>query len=182
MVEHRTHPAGPAFAGAFEDQPRHCRNLMPPRPRLNALGPAIPAWWQRELKKIDKRFVLQFHPTGRVQGSPKVIGFWAVCTQLPRSGLLFKQHVMTLVGQDGCHRTPDARDLRRIKEGWWTTKNQGFYAIFDAIDRNADIAEAEYEQRCQEEQIGLIDRILVDQDPFLNTPRVCLSTPRTKGR
>lgn len=173
MVEQR-HPGGPRFAGSLEDQPRHVRNLMPARPRLNALGPPIPLWWRRELEKIDKRFVLQFHPTGRVQGSPKILGFWAVCTRLPRSGLLFKQHVLTLTDQNGCHRTPDARDIKRIKEGWWITKNEGFYAIFDEIDRNADIQEAEYEQRCHEEQCDLIDKVLVKVDPVLRLPRVCV--------
>ena len=87
---------------------------------------------------------------------------------------MFKQHVLTLTDQDGCHRTPDARDLQRIKEGWWITKNEGFYAIFDEIDRNADIQEAEYEQRCHEEQLDLIDKALVKVDPVLRIPRVCV--------
>lgn len=181
MVATKAHPGGPKFSGAIEDEPRHDRKVMPARPHLNALGPSIPEWWKRELTKIDERFVLQYNPTGHVLGSKGTLGFWAVCIQLPRSKLLFKQHVLPLVDDDGFQRMPTAFDLTRIRAGWNIARNEGFYALFDAIDRNADTQEAAYEQQCEDQQLANVDAVITEIDPYLNSPRIC-TTPHSNRR
>jgi hypothetical protein len=102
------------------------KNFMDPRPGWNAIGPYVPAWFRRRLKRIDPKLVLQFFPPTwldkrGVFSDSFPLGTWVVCRKMKRTGwlLLHKNWVWQLCGQsltDGkwYPRTPTMEDVRLL--------------------------------------------------------------------
>ena len=123
------------------------RNLvMEPRRDWNALGPKLPPWFRRRLKRIDPKLVLQFMPPrwftpGGADPAQYPFGVWAICRRLPgTTGWLLKKWVWNLADQHGRYQDPGmdtieiirmARDLAR--SGQHDVLEREFGRTIDAI-------------------------------------------------
>ena len=97
------------------------------RPEWNRMGPQLPLWFQRQIKRVDPRLCLQFVPPKSEEipdGGPTKWknGAWHICSEIPRSRWLARRSVFVLVEQNGEIIEPDhelipillhARRLRR---------------------------------------------------------------------
>lgn len=91
-----------------------------PRPDWNRLGPHVPSWFRRELRKIDPRLAMQFIPPMTVDPagvSPHLFpgGMWAICRKMPHSGMLCKRWNMTLTNQYGFYQKPTRETVRVLR-------------------------------------------------------------------
>lgn len=149
-------PMGAFNPACMEVAERMDKKLMPPKPGWNLMGPYISRRWRDALARINKRLVLQYFPYGKIAGS-KERGFWSVCLKMPRTKLLFKQAVISLVDDNGKFSPPSWGMLAAIKRGMWRFRHEGFDAELDTLDRQLDAAG---QKRQDEEQTDLFDRIM----------------------
>lgn len=149
-------PMGAFNPACMEMAERMSRKMVPPKPGWNLMGPYISRRWREALARINKRLVLQYFPYGKIAGS-KERGFWSVCLKMPRTNLLFKQAVISLVDDNGKFSPPSWGMLAAIKRGMWRFRHEGFDAELDTLDRQLDAAG---QKRQDKEQINLFDSIM----------------------
>lgn len=104
--------------------------FMEPRPRWNSMGPRLPCWFRKQLKRVDKSLHLQFmvpsyvHPDG-VAPSQYPLGVWIVSKALKRTGwlLLHSRWTWSLSRPMQCsdgmwrdfHRIPTRSDIKILR-------------------------------------------------------------------
>lgn len=100
------------------------KNLMPVRPDWNRMGPGVPAWFRKKLKRFDKSLQLQFLPpsnwvqprdynkTLRPDMYPQ--GGWQICRKL-RNGWLHAIAVFSLTDRHGRPCNPSLETLQVLR-------------------------------------------------------------------
>lgn len=91
------------------------RYYMHRRKDWNRKGPRLPLWFRQQLRRIDRRLVLQFIP-GDAPGMPWKGGAWYICSRVPRSNLLAKRAVYMMVTADGSPIPPSPQLIRVLRE------------------------------------------------------------------
>jgi hypothetical protein len=141
------------------------RYIMPQRPDWNAIGPHLPLWFRRQLKKLDKRFVLQFIPPYPVLGSklsrelfPR--GCWVICRKLSRTGWLHNRWVMSLSDENGnpASPTPDSIAMLRVAKNLWRRSQAD--RLDQELDRSMRAVEAAKTEESRERMLSDLDRVL----------------------
>ena len=98
--------------------------LLKPNPAWNRMGPPVPLWFKRALRRLHKRMVVQFTPPRSVREphgvNPEVYpnGVWDLCVRLP-SGYLHPRVVWSLTDAEGNFCMPTADTVHLI----WTAVN-----------------------------------------------------------
>lgn len=125
-------------------------SLMAPRRDWNQMGPAIPPWFRRKLKRIDKSLFLQFmppaYPTQIDQGVdvrmyPK--GAWVICRKLRRSKMLLKQWIYCLTDPKTGKMVNGFNALRMIKYARNLWRNSRMHVLSEDIDKAVHKMETE---------------------------------------
>lgn len=145
------------------------RYIMPQRPDWNAVGPHLPFWFKRQLKKLDKRFVLQFIPPYPVLGSKLTpalfpFGCWVICRKLSRTGWLHNRWVMSLSDEFGnpARPTPDSIAMLRLAKNLWRRSQAD--RLDDEFDRSMRAVEAAQSQESRDQMLADLERILRKRD------------------
>lgn len=120
-------------------------NLMMPRRDWNALGPHVPAWFRRALKRIDPKLELQYMPPAAPEAVDEGVnrdvfpnGVLMICRRLRRSRLLQKRWVYGMTGRvDDPYCNPSREVLklvRRARDAW---RQKRLDHLAETIDRAA---------------------------------------------
>ena len=144
-----------------ELQIRAPKAVMRPREDWNRMGPPISEKWRDSLAKISDRLVLQYFPHGQVAGLGRR-GFWGVYLQLPLSGFMYKQSVISLVDpRTGDLVQPTWGLLARIRWAWHTSKHEGMEAVYESIDRNIAADDAQRDEDELDDLTEHIERVTI---------------------
>lgn len=110
-------------------------------PELNRLGPPVPVWFRKALKKIDKQLVVQFrpprsaeHPRG-VDPTKFPLGSLEICKKIGRSNILHPFTVWSLADDKGRPAPPGPDSLRLIKRAYSLKRSAG---NLEAMEREMD--------------------------------------------
>lgn len=119
----------------------------------NRMGPHVPVWFQRRLRRIDPHLVLQFTPPrcpekDQWRGVPANIyphGVWDVCYKLPLTGALHPVAVWSLADSNGNFALPGCDTLKLLRTAVYLhRKRQGrkLEAMMDRAMKHAQSLKA----------------------------------------
>jgi len=161
------------------------RWMMPPRPEWNAIGPRLPLWFTKRLKRIDAQLTLQYmpprssrHPDG-VDPTLLPSGAWVICRRMPRTGWLFKQWVYSLADAKGNTVMPTMDLLKMINMAyrlWRRGKGTEMERMLDDAISNTRRDQAE---KSRAPLIRYIERLMRHFGFTDGGPRVFLSSRYT---
>lgn len=135
--------------------------IMPYRPHWNRMGPPLPAWFRRRIRRIDPQLVMQFLPpsTQVARGSNPMVypdGVWAICRRMRRTRFLFKTWVYALRDADGKYAPPDMKLVRMIRVAHNMWRSGGGNDLMEFFDHTIDAALRERERVSRDEMMGVI--------------------------
>jgi len=133
---------------------------MPQRPDWNRMGPRLPGWFRKKLKRIDPLLVPQFIPPTFVVGKDGANGeqfpngVWAICRRIRQTGWLHRRWVLGLFDMHGNSCEPRIQDIHAIQQArdyWRRNKADDLDREFgDACERirNADCDKSRDDALC----------------------------------
>lgn len=117
------------------------KTFLTMRADWNRRGPYVPLWFRLQLKKLDKKFVLQFLPP-RSERDPRGVdpgiyphGVWDVCVRLPRSGMLHPRVVWSLADTEGNYSPPGPDTVRLLRAALYFQKVNRVEEIEEMMDQ-----------------------------------------------
>lgn len=110
-------------------------------PELNRLGPPVPVWFRRALKRIDKSLVVQFRPP-RSEQHPRGVdptkfpyGSLEICKKIGRSNVLHPFTIWSLADDKGRPAPPGVDSIRLIKRAYDLKRSAGH---LDQMEKELD--------------------------------------------
>jgi hypothetical protein len=132
----------------------------PPNRAWNRLGPPVPSWFRRRIRKIDSRLTLQFHPAQSAlhpRGVPAEFypkGVWDVCIKLPQSGYLSPVAVWSLVDNFGRFAPPGADTVRLLQKAYAHRRNRTSWKLERMMDSALQECQRARELRSKEAMVN----------------------------